>query len=58
MDTKRAVWFGSIVGSFVGGLVPNLWGAGGFLTFSGVFCEAIGAVVGIYIAFKISRDLI
>ena len=55
MDTKKAVWFGSIVGSYVGSLIPNLWGDGGFLTFSGVIFEAIGAIVGIYIAFKISR---
>ncbi|MDB5266665.1 MAG: hypothetical protein JWN89_480 [Parcubacteria group bacterium] len=42
------------VGSTVGNFVPALWGAGS-LSFSGVFCSAIGAIIGIYIGFKISR---
>ncbi|MES2214022.1 MAG: hypothetical protein V4465_01325 [Patescibacteria group bacterium] len=54
MDTKKAVWFGMFLGSTVGQFVPALWGAGTF-SFSSVFTSAAGAILGIYIAFKMTR---
>ncbi|MDB5254416.1 MAG: hypothetical protein JWL80_482 [Parcubacteria group bacterium] len=46
--------FGLVVGSTVGGFIPNLWGAGSF-SFSSIFLSAIGAIVGIYIGYKVTR---
>jgi uncharacterized membrane protein YeaQ/YmgE (transglycosylase-associated protein family) len=43
-----------VVGSFVGGFVPLLWGAGEF-SFSSIIFSAIGGIVGIWAGFKISR---
>lgn len=42
------------IGSTIGGLIPGLWGAG-FLSFSSVILSAVGALAGIYIAFKMTH---
>jgi uncharacterized membrane protein YeaQ/YmgE (transglycosylase-associated protein family) len=43
-----------IVGSLVGSLIPLLWGAGA-LSFSSILFSTIGAMIGIYVAFKLTR---
>lgn len=43
------------VGGTIGGFVPLLWGDSGF-SFAGIFFNAVGAIIGIYVAFKISND--
>jgi hypothetical protein len=43
-----------IVGSTVGGFVPMLWGAGA-LSFSSIIWGSVGAIAGIWLAFKISQ---
>ncbi|MCR4274494.1 MAG: hypothetical protein NUW02_00365 [Candidatus Campbellbacteria bacterium] len=53
MDSKKFIWLGLFVGSFVGGYVPTLWGASPF-GFSSVICTAIGGFLGIYLGLKIS----
>lgn len=42
------------VGSTIGGFIPELWGAG-FLSFSSVILSAVGALAGIYIAFRMTH---
>jgi uncharacterized membrane protein YeaQ/YmgE (transglycosylase-associated protein family) len=42
------------LGGIIGGYVPQLWGAG-YFSFSSILFNAIGAIVGIYIGFKITR---
>jgi uncharacterized membrane protein YeaQ/YmgE (transglycosylase-associated protein family) len=55
MNQKQVVWIGGLVGSSVGAFIPVLWGSGE-LSFSSVFFSAVGAIVGIYVGFKISRN--
>ncbi len=43
-----------IVGGFVGGYIPVLWGAPG-ISFSSIIGNAIGALVGIWIGYKLTR---
>jgi hypothetical protein len=54
MQNKTLTWIGMIVGSTIGGLIPALWGAGMF-SFSSIILSGVGAIAGIYIAFKISH---
>lgn len=54
MESKKMIWLGLMLGSFVGSYIPNLWGAG-ILSFSGILFSAIGGIAGIYIGFKISQ---
>jgi uncharacterized membrane protein YeaQ/YmgE (transglycosylase-associated protein family) len=54
MNSRSLVWLGTIVGSTLGGLIPELWGAS-FLSFSSLFFSALGACIGIYIGFTLSQ---
>lgn len=54
MDKKQVYIIATVVGSFLGGLIPLLWGAGMF-SFSSIIFNAIGAIAGLYIAFKMSN---
>jgi uncharacterized membrane protein YeaQ/YmgE (transglycosylase-associated protein family) len=56
MSKKNIIWIGVIVGSFVGGFIPYLWG-GGFLSFSSIILQAIGALVGIWLSLKVTTDI-
>jgi uncharacterized membrane protein YeaQ/YmgE (transglycosylase-associated protein family) len=42
------------VGSTIGGLIPDLWGAG-FISFWGIILSGVGACIGIYVGFKMSQ---
>lgn len=53
MDTKL-VWLGMFVGSTIGGFVPELWGDSAF-SLAAVFTSGIGAILGIWLGFRISR---
>jgi uncharacterized membrane protein YeaQ/YmgE (transglycosylase-associated protein family) len=53
MDTRHLIWIGVLVGSFVGGWIPTLWGAPAF-SMSGIVGSTIGGLVGIYLGYKIS----
>ncbi len=54
MSPKIWIMTGLVVGSFLGGMVPVLWGDNGFSTSSIVF-NLIGGAVGIYAGFKLSQ---
>ncbi|HEU5114242.1 MAG TPA: hypothetical protein VFT82_00575 [Candidatus Paceibacterota bacterium] len=53
MSRKAIITTGLIIGSFAGGYIPSLWGAD-FISFSGLLFSAIGAIAGIWIAFKLT----
>ena len=55
MGSKPIIWIGMFIGGTVGGFVPLLWGDSTF-SMSGIFFNAVGAIVGIYFAFKLSND--
>ncbi len=42
------------LGSTIGEMLPSLWGADMF-SFSSVILAAVGGIIGIYIAFNMSR---
>jgi len=52
---KQAVWIGMLVGSTIGGMIPNLWGASVF-SFSSILFGAVGGILGIYAAFTMTRS--
>jgi len=54
MSTKRLIWIGSIVGSFVGGLIPGLWHASMFSMW-GLVLSTIGGIVGIWAGWRIGQ---
>jgi uncharacterized membrane protein YeaQ/YmgE (transglycosylase-associated protein family) len=45
---RSRIWLGVIVGSTVGGLVPELWGAG-MLSGWSIVLSGLGAFVGLWI---------
>lgn len=51
---RKLVTLGLIVGSTIGGYVPVLWGADVF-SFSSIFCSAIGALIGIWVGFRLGH---
>jgi hypothetical protein len=51
---KGFIMGGMIVGSLIGGYVPLLWGGSAF-SMSGVFWNAIGGFLGIYLAYQIAN---
>ena len=54
MNSKTPVLIGTLVGSAIGGFIPSLWGASAF-SFSSIIFGSIGAIIGIYIGFKLSN---
>lgn len=54
MNHNRLTWLLAILGSYGGSYLPALWGSAGF-TFSSLVCGALGALVGIWLAFKLTR---
>jgi hypothetical protein len=53
MDSKKFIWLGLFVGSFIGGYIPTIWRADA-LSFSSVVGTALGGFLGIYLGFRIS----
>jgi uncharacterized membrane protein YeaQ/YmgE (transglycosylase-associated protein family) len=54
MEPRTLIWIGVAVGSTIGGFIPTLWGAS-FLSFSSMLLSAVGAFVGIWLGYKLSR---
>lgn len=54
MRSNPLVWIGMLIGSTIGGMIPDLWGAGIF-SISGLILSSLGAMAGIYVGFKLSR---
>ena len=54
MNSKALIWICATVGSIIGGFIPSLWGADMF-SLSPLIFGSIGAVIGIYLGFKINN---
>lgn len=54
--TKTLVMIGMFIGSLIGGYLPVLFGAS-LLSFSSILGNGIGALVGIWLGYKISTYL-
>lgn len=55
MESKRIIYFGMLVGGALGGYIPILLWDAGYFSFSSIIFNAIGAILGIYITFKLTR---
>jgi uncharacterized membrane protein YeaQ/YmgE (transglycosylase-associated protein family) len=55
MTTKSMVMLGLVVGSTLGGFVPNLWGADTFSYWSLVF-STLGGALGIWLGYTFGSD--
>ncbi len=53
MDTKKLIWMGVFVGSTIGSVVPELWGADMF-SVSSLLCSGVGALLGIWLGYKLA----
>jgi hypothetical protein len=53
MQSRSFIWIGVFIGSTIGSLIPGLWGDGVF-SYSSVLLGGAGALVGLWIGFKIS----
>ena len=53
MHTKPLIWIGLFIGSTIGSLIPDLWGAS-MLSFSSIFLSGVGGILGIYVGYRYS----
>lgn len=53
---KRILWMCLAVGSTVGGLLPEAWGASGF-GLESILGSAVGAMAGVWAAARISVSI-
>lgn len=54
MSRKNLVMGGVLIGSIIGGYIPSFWGSG-LLSFSSLIGNTIGALVGLFIAYKLTE---
>jgi hypothetical protein len=54
MESKKIIWMCAGLGGLFGGYVPLLWGAS-YFSFASLFLNAVGALLGIWIGFKLTR---
>jgi predicted MFS family arabinose efflux permease len=52
MPSRVLIWVAILIGSTIGGAIPELWGAE-MLSFTSLLLSGIGGLVGLWIAFKI-----
>lgn len=50
MRSRSFIWLAILVGSTIGGLIPELWGADMF-SYSSVLLGTVGAFVGLWVGY-------
>lgn len=55
MEAKRIIYLGIFVGGAIGGYLPTLLWNAPYFSFSTIFFNAVGAIIGIWIASKFNR---
>jgi uncharacterized membrane protein YeaQ/YmgE (transglycosylase-associated protein family) len=48
---KARIWIGVLIGSTIGGFIPELWGTDMF-SYSSVLLSGVGAFIGLWIAYR------
>ena len=56
LERKTSLLLGLVIGSVIGGFVPGLWGDNSLFSFSSIIWSAAGAIIGIYVAHRLSAD--
>jgi hypothetical protein len=51
---RTYVWLGILIGSTIGGLIPEFWG-GDMFSYSGLLLSTVGAFVGLWLGFKLGH---
>ena len=54
MPTKFLIYSGMMIGSLIGGYIPTFFGVN-MLSIIPIFTSSLGAVVGVYIGYKLSK---
>jgi uncharacterized membrane protein YeaQ/YmgE (transglycosylase-associated protein family) len=55
LERKTSLFLGLLIGSTIGGFVPGLWGDSSLFSFASIMWSSIGAIVGIYVAHRLSN---
>ncbi len=50
---QKRIWLGVLIGSVIGGFIPDLWGADLF-SYSSVLLSTVGALAGLWLGYKMS----
>lgn len=53
MRSRAPIWIGILIGSTIGGMIPELWGDGAF-SYASVLLSGVGGFAGLWFGFKIS----
>lgn len=56
MVDKKLIWIGVTIGSVVGGYLPTLWGDSSFFSPASLLLGGLGAILGIFAAYKLGRQ--
>jgi uncharacterized membrane protein YeaQ/YmgE (transglycosylase-associated protein family) len=51
MPSRASIWVALFIGSTIGGIIPELWGAG-MLSYTSLLLSGIGAMVGLWVVIK------
>ena len=51
MPSRALIWVAILIGSTIGGGIPELWGAE-MLSYTSLILSGVGALVGLWIAIK------
>jgi uncharacterized membrane protein YeaQ/YmgE (transglycosylase-associated protein family) len=51
MPSRVSIWIALFIGSAIGGIIPELWGAE-MLSYTSLILSGVGALVGLWIAIK------
>jgi uncharacterized membrane protein YeaQ/YmgE (transglycosylase-associated protein family) len=51
MPSRVSIWIALFIGSTIGGIIPELWGAE-MLSYTSLILSGVGALVGLWIAIK------
>ena len=51
MPSRVSIWIALFIGSTIGGMIPELWGAE-MLSYTSLILSGVGALVGLWIAIK------